>query len=173
MRIRSILLASAVVGALAAGAATSAMADTYTYVGSWFVDSGPAWYLGDTPVYSGQEAAAHLFGGSASDYVISTNGREAGAINFSAFYDAWGDPSSCGYNGPCAQNLHVDVNGDGYAQPGGTDSSYSALVSDHGVHLENFAFRVAGVPEPASWALMISGFGLAGASLRRRRTVAA
>jgi hypothetical protein len=26
-----------------------------------------------------------------------------------------------------------------------------------------------GVPEPASWALMISGFGLAGAMLRRRR----
>jgi len=30
-----------------------------------------------------------------------------------------------------------------------------------------------GVPEPASWALMISGFGLAGAALRRRRTLAA
>jgi hypothetical protein len=30
-----------------------------------------------------------------------------------------------------------------------------------------------GVPEPASWALMISGFGLAGAALRRRRAVVA
>jgi len=30
-----------------------------------------------------------------------------------------------------------------------------------------------GVPEPASWALMISGFGLAGAALRRRRMIAA
>jgi len=29
--------------------------------------------------------------------------------------------------------------------------------------------RLAAVPEPASWALMISGFGLAGAALRRRR----
>ncbi|MFI4966187.1 MAG: PEPxxWA-CTERM sorting domain-containing protein [Caulobacterales bacterium] len=28
---------------------------------------------------------------------------------------------------------------------------------------------VQGVPEPASWALMITGFGLAGAALRRRR----
>jgi hypothetical protein len=28
----------------------------------------------------------------------------------------------------------------------------------------------AGVPEPAAWALMIVGFGLAGAALRRRRT---
>jgi hypothetical protein len=30
-----------------------------------------------------------------------------------------------------------------------------------------------GVPEPATWALMISGFGLAGAALRRRRTAVA
>lgn len=29
------------------------------------------------------------------------------------------------------------------------------------------------VPEPSAWALMISGFGLAGAALRRRRVVAA
>jgi hypothetical protein len=31
----------------------------------------------------------------------------------------------------------------------------------------------AAVPEPATWAMMITGFGLAGATLRRRRTVAA
>lgn len=35
------------------------------------------------------------------------------------------------------------------------------------------SFSTAGVPEPATWALMIGGFGLAGAALRRRRTVAA
>lgn len=37
----------------------------------------------------------------------------------------------------------------------------------------NFDFAVAGVPEPASWALMIGGFGLVGAVARRRRAVAA
>jgi|GEM_PF-1099259 len=35
------------------------------------------------------------------------------------------------------------------------------------------SITVAAVPEPATWALMIGGFGLAGASLRRRRAVAA
>lgn len=32
---------------------------------------------------------------------------------------------------------------------------------------------VAGVPEPASWALLITGFGLVGATMRRRVAVAA
>lgn len=32
---------------------------------------------------------------------------------------------------------------------------------------------VGGVPEPASWALMIGGFGMAGSMLRRRRTAMA
>jgi hypothetical protein len=30
-----------------------------------------------------------------------------------------------------------------------------------------------GVPEPASWGLMLIGFGLAGATLRRRRALTA
>ena len=39
-----------------------------------------------------------------------------------------------------------------------------------GVLYDDFAFTpgVAGVPEPASWSLMILGFGLAGAAFRRR-----
>ena len=35
------------------------------------------------------------------------------------------------------------------------------------------AATVTAVPEPATWAMMIAGFGLAGAALRRRRLVAA
>lgn len=39
--------------------------------------------------------------------------------------------------------------------------------------LDTFTVTAAAVPEPASWALMIGGFGLVGAVLRQRRAVAA
>ena len=41
---------------------------------------------------SGQEAAALLFGGVASDYVISTVDTNSLNINFMAHVDGWGKP---------------------------------------------------------------------------------
>jgi PEP-CTERM motif len=48
-------------------------------------------------------------------------------------------------------------------------------ISDSlGGYLEDInLLGMAAVPEPAEWALMISGFGLAGVALRRRRTASA
>jgi hypothetical protein len=53
-----------------------------------------------------------------------------------------------------------------------------ANIADRGACTANVAARdaftsVTGAPEPAAWALMILGFGTAGAMLRRRRTAAA
>ena len=58
-------------------------------------------------------------------------------------------------------------------------------INDNHLLGDNFAFswamtcandviqgNVTGVPEPASWALMIGGFGLAGAMIRRRKVAA-
>ena len=45
-------------------------------------------------------------------------------------------------------------------------------LGDAEAGLDNVSLT-AGVPEPAAWAMMILGFGLAGASLRRRRPDAA
>lgn len=36
--------------------------------------------------------------------------------------------------------------------------------------LDNISLNISAVPEPATWALMIGGFALAGVSLRRRKT---
>jgi hypothetical protein len=48
---------------------------------------------------------------------------------------------------------------------------------DEGFGLDNIQLSYVGagggVPEPATWALMIAGFGLAGATLRRRRPLTA
>ena len=59
-------------------------------------------------------------------------------------------------------------------------SSTSLASSSLGVGLDNVTFDSLGgapvggaVPEPATWAMMITGFGLAGASLRRRRAIPA
>ncbi len=40
-------------------------------------------------------------------------------------------------------------------------------------NLQLSVVNIGGVPEPTSWALLIAGFGLTGAALRRRRQVAA
>ena len=72
--------------------------------------------------------------------------------------------SFCGANGAC-NGAHVGAFGDAIFDTFGGSSNTG--------YLDNFSIDTVpgGVPEPASWALMIAGFGLAGASLRRRRAV--
>jgi len=59
----------------------------------------------------------------------------------------------------------------------GADQNLGALIftsKNFAFESDTFAFDVAGVPEPGTWALMILGFGGAGAMLRsRRRQIAA
>jgi len=52
-----------------------------------------------------------------------------------------------------------------------TDLRAFLYYADAGVQIDNLALEgvIAGVPEPATWAMMILGFGVAGATLRRRR----
>jgi len=53
----------------------------------------------------------------------------------------------------------------------GWNIAYDVLYSDREFSTLNPTFGA--VPEPASWALMIGGFGLIGSAMRRRRTTAA
>ena len=50
-----------------------------------------------------------------------------------------------------------------------SDTLGATQINTGGAFEGNLLTPPPGVPEPASWALMITGFGLAGATLRRRR----
>lgn len=173
------ILAAAAFAFLGAQSAANA-AVSYTYVGSWIVGDGPVW-TSNPQVFSGQSAAAFLFGGNASDYAISTAGADPLSINHLTFLDGWGDTQFL--NNPQSESFSVDLGAPGYNDPSGVGSAYSAFVLDHtcgnrysnpaaacsgfGTQFVNYAFRINNVPEPTTTAL--AGLGLLGAVLARRR----
>jgi PEP-CTERM motif len=54
----------------------------------------------------------------------------------------------------------------------GLGADQAATFDGRGLQLTSGNFDAAAVPEPATWALMIIGFGMVGASLRTRRRIA-
>lgn len=174
---KALLLAAA---ALCTVASLPAQAATI-FAGSWRVDQGPNWASSppNGPLaHTGQEAAALLFGGNASDYAISTVDALVGNINNSAWY------SVIGLSGAAlrAENYSSKYLGQFYGPTSGyasqdPNAAASAYVADNarGAQFMNYAFRVdnaPAVPEPATWMMMLVGFGALGAAMRRRTSQA-
>lgn len=146
-------------------------AATYRYVGSWQVDQGPYW-LEQPLAYSGQEAAALLFGGLPGEYAISTLGPNPETVNRLAWYSVFAVLGG-GFQlaDSLDQSLPLDLYYDGTLQANGLMSNpASAYVWDGalGPQYTNYAFRMSEVPLPATGLLLLGALGGLGL-LRRRR----
>lgn len=144
-------------------------AGALTYVGSWQVDSGKS-YLTHPLAYTGQEAAALLFGGLPSDYRISTIGKDPAKIDNKAWYSVLGVTGGK----KLLQNYDVSRAGGLYYDGKAYDSTLagnpaSAYVKDNarGSLYTNYAFRIDPVvPDPvplsapAGLPAMAGGLGL-------------
>lgn len=135
---------------------------------------------------------ALVYDWQATDILIPLSGELSGyqsqTVSYRANVTSW-------TKAPCINNgLNCIVAFSGFGDPvgrGGGVEEFAAFSEDfapaHQEEDHNHAFVIRGlnfdpttvsvfnsgaVPEPSTWALMITGFGLAGAALRRRRRVA-
>jgi hypothetical protein len=93
----------------------------------------------------------------ASNTLIGSDSAFGTGIGVGSFFDVFVDIADI-------SSIHI-------FQPGTLNGSNDW---GDGVVVDNFQFgKSGGIPEPASWALMLGGFGLAGAAMRRRRAAAA
>ena len=168
---------------VAAFAVAGAASAGIVFVGSWNVydPAAPSW-LDDAPngplAYTGQEAAALLFGGVASDYQISTVGSDIGTIDNQAWYDVIGFGGAIhaeNYSNKYLGQYYGPSSGYPFGDPNAPASAFirDNLQNDQRI---NYAFRyddTPAIPEPATWAMLITGFGLTGFAMRRRKPLEA
>lgn len=107
-------------------------------------------------------------------YGVSTNeAGEFGPLVYDANYTFYTDENGGGFLNSFTAYFSRQVFGGATSAPIFYNGSYD--LSDFGggplvgtLTITDAANAPGGVPEPASWALMVAGFGAAGAALRRR-----
>ena len=137
-----------------------------------------ATYVGDTAF-----AGSNLFVNSNPD-VIFTNGVSLpGDTKSLGFFTAGtelifrlevGFSGDIFYSGAASRNLdglaHAAANSDGGFTFVGFEDLFGGGDGDYDDLVFSFSNTLSGpVPEPASWAMMIGGFALAGSAMRRRK----
>jgi hypothetical protein len=137
--------------------------------------------------------------GTTTENILTANGDEDivaafstpyTAVGFNAFYNGLGDGTLTVYGAANAVLGSLTFTGGFNPATGLADRGYLGVTSNSDIYGFRFTTNVGaqldtgftnisvgsanrGVPEPATWALMLTGFGLAGAALRRRRTALA
>lgn len=165
-----------------AGAANHSVAGPYVEKGLKFAMSNPFGFFvwGTGAAANAQPGGATLAPSSYGNLTIST----AGGTTFDLARFDVADVMNVGNGGPITFSYEtVGGSGNGLFNldlvPGLQTVSlnltglkrFSIQAFAPGVQIDNVAFTLgtSGVPEPASWALLIGGAAMAGAALRRRR----
>ena len=172
-------LFGAAAAALALAVAPTANATTFN-VGSpnFFLTSGTPFSSSITAAFFNSFASTTASFDDTFQFTIPQDGMGSGSIS-----------TSFSSNSNKLTITDLIINGVAYAIPF-TGSGQSATVggipivngflntiqvkgftTGAGVYSGTATFTAGAVPEPASWALMIAGFGLVGAAYRRRRMV--
>jgi hypothetical protein len=101
---------------------------------------------------------------------INSSGLISGEYN-----DAGGFSHAFIFNSNTATFTDINVPGATNVNAFGINDAGQVVLTTSNVdgRITNYLYSPGGAPEPASWALMIGGFGLAGAALRRRRAAVA
>jgi hypothetical protein len=160
----------------AAASLTGATVDIFSYGGASVIGT-PLHYdiFGDL----GGSPGAILASGAAGGVTYANSGV---SFNGHTIYDVafnFATPFSAAANTTYWLGIHetsafnrvelyfATTNGNGTATG---HESYQGTFDNWGSNGQEHAFSLqAGVPEPATWALMLGGFGLAGVALRRRQ----
>jgi hypothetical protein len=146
--------------------------DNYAYIYQW--DKTPFTALFDDPIGFGDSAVV-TYRITTESWTQSRSNDANSIIAFACFPDPVGRPGGS-LSGMLAASFDLgnpnDATCDDYTdEAGNPERRYSVFlpqIKDGAIVMEPPA-----IPEPATWAMMIAGFGLVGAAARRRRTAAA
>ena len=140
---------------------------------SWYENGGGTGFTKITLASLADFDALQFLGGSGwfnggglnIQYDILNNGASVatGSVGPVSGYTGF---SYFGFSGGGFDEVRLQVQAPGYTG-GFNPGAFEAGAYD------SFAAGSGGVPEPATWALMIGGFGMAGGMIRRRKTVTA
>ncbi len=84
--------------------------------------------------------------------------------------------TGCGYTGWIQSDYTVATTGSyklRFGVSNDLDTQYDSGLAYAGANIGGVPIPTGGIPEPATWALMIGGFGMAGAMIRRRKALTA